>query len=44
MGDAISTEMHGRCECCGKFKLVRMYVIQTGEAAFVCKKCREGKS
>ncbi len=43
MSEAISTEGEGECECCGKVKLVRMYILPTLEAAFVCKSCREGK-
>lgn len=32
-----------QCECCGKFKLCKMYVIPTLEAAWICKEYREGK-
>ncbi len=41
--DAISSETTDQCECCGHYKLVKMYIIQTGEAAWICKECREGK-
>jgi hypothetical protein len=37
---AISTEGEAICECCGRRKLCRMYVLQSGEAAFVCHNCR----
>lgn len=31
------------CECCKNFKLCKMYVLQNGEAAWICDNCREGK-
>jgi len=41
---AISTETRGQCECCNLWKTVRMYIIPTLEAAWICKECREGKT
>lgn len=41
---AISSEAKLACECCKKIKTCRMYVLQNGEAAWVCIECREGKS
>lgn len=43
MNDAISTEAKLQCECCNKWKICKMYIIPTGEAAWICKDCREGK-
>lgn len=43
MSEAISTEAEGICDCCGKLKLCKMYVLQNGETAWVCTKCRENK-
>lgn len=43
MSDAISSPTCGVCECCGKGGEVKMYVLQTGHTAWVCKDCREGK-
>ena len=40
MSDAISTEIKQTCECCTQRKICRMYVLQTGEAAWICLKCR----
>jgi hypothetical protein len=31
------------CECCNRLKPCRLYTLQNGEAAWVCKKCRKGK-
>ena len=33
----------GKGECCRQMKLCRMYVLQTGETAWVCEPCREGR-
>lgn len=41
MSDAISSETEQFCECCNKFKICRMYVLQNGNAAWVCKECRK---
>lgn len=41
--DAISSESFAYCECCERRRLCRMYVLQDGRAAFVCKPCRTGK-
>lgn len=38
---AVSSETMGFCECCRKTKLVRLYVLQNGETAWVCKECRK---
>lgn len=43
MSDAISTEIKARCDCCEEMKKVRMYVLQDGNTAWVCKKCRGKK-
>lgn len=41
---ALSSESHEICECCNKLKRdCRLYTLQNGEAAWVCKKCRSGK-
>lgn len=40
--DAISTESDQRCACCQRMRLCRMYILQMGEAAWVCKECRTG--
>lgn len=40
--DAISTEDRSNCNCCGEVKVVRMYVLQNGWTAWVCKECRKG--
>lgn len=31
------------CECCNSLKMYRLYALQNGEAAWVCKECRSGK-
>lgn len=41
--DAISTPSKERCACCQEMKTCRMYVLQNGEAKWVCKACRKGK-
>ena len=41
--DAISNEVKQLCACCGKIKLCKMYVLQSGYAEFVCNECRTGK-
>lgn len=41
--DAVSTTTRGLCECCGHLKRVRLYILQSGNSAWVCKECREGK-
>ncbi len=43
MSDAISSKSNQICECCNKLKVCRMYVLQTGNTAWICKKCRMGK-
>lgn len=40
---AISSEARTECEGCLKMKWCKMYVLQHGEVAWVCKDCREGK-
>lgn len=42
MSDAISTASNQLCACCEKVKLCRMYVIQTGDAVWICVECRKG--
>lgn len=37
------TEMEGVCYCCLNWKVIRMYILQDGKAAWVCEDCREGK-
>lgn len=32
----------GLCEACGLLKKVKMYVLQNGQTAWVCKSCRGG--
>lgn len=32
------------CECCGKVKPCRMYMLQTCNAAWVCHGCRKGET
>lgn len=41
---AISSPIENLCKCCGLMKTVRMYVIQTGDAVFICKDCRNGRT
>lgn len=43
MDDAISTAVTCLCECCNKYKICKMYVLQDGSTTFVCKDCRNGK-
>lgn len=31
----------GLCECCGLLKKVKLYALQSGQAAWVCKECRK---
>lgn len=38
----ISSEITASCDGCGKRKKVRMFVIQTGDAAWICAECRSG--
>jgi len=44
MGSAISSEALVDCDCCGQLRLCRMYILQTGNAAWVCVECRTGKA
>lgn len=44
MGDAISTATVIKCDCCQQRKLCKMYVIQTGDTAWVCVDCRKGQT
>lgn len=39
----LSTESRQQCECCNKFKICCMYMLQTCEAAWICIDCRKGK-
>lgn len=40
---ALTNKVEQICECCVKLKPCRLYVLQNGEAAWVCKRCRHGK-
>lgn len=40
---ALSTTITGLCDCCGFLKRVKLYVLQDGNKAWVCKECRKGK-
>lgn len=44
MDQPISAEDHQQCECCARWKICRMYVLQDGTAAWVCRSCRTGKT
>lgn len=42
MTDALTTKATtGLCECCGLLKRVKLYVLQSGATAWVCKGCRK---
>lgn len=43
MNEVLSTEDNQFCKCCGKFKLCKVYVLQSGNAEWVCTECRNGK-
>lgn len=32
------------CKCCKRWKDCRLFILQNGEAAWVCDECRKGKS
>ncbi len=42
--NAISAPSLEQCECCGKFKVCRMYVTHMGTASWVCTECRVGNT
>lgn len=41
MSNVISSASMQFCYCCVQHKLCRMYILQMGEAAWVCQSCRE---
>jgi len=42
LGEATSSYCTGLCESCNTETWVRMYVLQDGNTAWVCDKCRKG--
>lgn len=40
---ALSTEGEALCECCGKLRMCRMYMLPDCTTALVCKPCRNGE-
>ena len=43
MTDAISNKVLEHCKSCKRLKICCMYVLQTGNTAWVCDDCRYGK-
>lgn len=43
MDNAISSAHKTKCKCCDQRKWCKLYILQNGEAEWVCKDCREGK-
>lgn len=39
--NALSKLITGICDLCGQLRKVRMYVLQDGSTAWVCKGCRK---
>lgn len=39
---ALSSVITGLCDCCGRLRKIKLYVLQLGKAAWVCKECRKG--